>query len=304
MPSNDVRRSMPLVSVLMNCYNGERYLRQAIESVLAQTYGNWEIVFWDNQSTDGSAAIAASCQDGRIKYFYAPRHTFLYEARNEALKKATGQFIAFLDVDDVWLPDKLERQLSEFDDPDIGMVCGNYWVESERNGRRWKAIQERISAGWVLDELLKFYFVGLLTLMVRRSALDSLDYAFDPRFHIIGDLDTVMRLAIHWKLGCVQEPVAVCRLHGGNESAKHRARHADELEVWTREMEQVEAMRSCRNFHFIRSNFAYIKVVALVLDRKRAIAYRLLKELPWGRLKFRICVLLLLPNFIIRRVKN
>ena len=100
-----------LVSIIMNCYNGEKYLREALESVLAQTYQNWELIFWDNQSTDDSADIFKSYSDDKLKYFYAPKHTLLYEAKNSAIQKASGEFYAFLDVDDWWIPEKLEKQL-------------------------------------------------------------------------------------------------------------------------------------------------------------------------------------------------
>lgn len=76
----------PLVSVIMNCYNSETYLKDAI----AQTYENWEIIFWDNQSIDKSPKIVKSYTDKRIKYFYAPEHTLLGEARNKAIEKADG----------------------------------------------------------------------------------------------------------------------------------------------------------------------------------------------------------------------
>ena len=99
----------PLVNVIMNCFNGEKYLREAIDSVKAQTYQNWELIFWDNQSTDDSAKIVQSYNDPRINYFYAPNHTLLYEARNYAVEKSLGQFIAFLDVDDYWDENKLEE---------------------------------------------------------------------------------------------------------------------------------------------------------------------------------------------------
>lgn len=297
-------KQVPLVSVIMNCYNGAKYLRQAIDSVFAQTYTNWEIIFWDNQSTDGSANIVKSYSDPRVKYFYAPKHTLLYEARNYAVIRANGEFFAFLDVDDIWLPGKLEKQTAVFADTEVGFACGNYWVESERKGKRWKAFKRPIPSGWVLNDLLKFYFVGLVTLMVRRTAFDSLDYPFDPRYHIIGDLDLVFRLSVHWKLGCVQEPVAIYRLHDGNESAKHRGRHADELELWSGEMKEVEAIKSCRNSHFIKSHFAYIKAVNFVLQGNKRAAHQLLQELPWGQLKFRLWMSLLLPAFVVRRVKN
>ena len=133
------------VSIIMNCFNGEKYLHSAIESVLKQTFKNWEIIFWDNRS----------------KYHFAPKHTTLHEARNCALKKATGEFIAFLDVDDEWLPNKLEHQIGLFKDPEIGFVCSNYFVQNIRKKKKWKAIKKYIPQGKVLDDLLKYYFVGL-----------------------------------------------------------------------------------------------------------------------------------------------
>lgn len=288
----------------MNCFNGAKYLNAAIDSVLTQSYTNWEIVFWDNQSTDGSADIVQSYPDRRIRYLYAPKHTLLSEARNCALQEARGELLAFLDVDDIWLPSKLELQTALFSDPDVGFACGNYWIENERKGQRQLAHRSALPGGRVLDELLKFYFVGLVTLVVRRAALETLAYPFDPRYHIIGDLDLVVRLSMTWKIASVQEPIAVYRLHGNNESTKHRGRHANELELWSGEMKEIEAIRLSANAHFIRSHFAYIKAMNFIFLGDRMSAYRLLPELPWGQLKLRLCASLLLPGFIFRRVKN
>lgn len=122
----------PLVSILMNCYNGEKYLREAIESVLAQTYHNWELIFWDNQSTDRSAEIFRSYFDKRLKYFFAPNHTLLYEARNCTVEKCSGSYIAFLDVDDYWEESKLEKQMGVFKtDPNVAMVYSNFYFKNE-----------------------------------------------------------------------------------------------------------------------------------------------------------------------------
>ena len=90
----------PLVSVIMNCHNGEKYLEESIQSVISQTYDNWELIFWDNRSEDKSSEIFKKYQDKRFKYFYANKHTSLYEARNLAIQKSTGDFISFLDTDD------------------------------------------------------------------------------------------------------------------------------------------------------------------------------------------------------------
>ena len=86
----------PLVSVIINCFNGEKYLKEAIDSVIKQTYQHWELIFWDNQSTDNSVEIFKSYADDRLKYFYAPTHTLLYEARNYATEESLGRFTALL----------------------------------------------------------------------------------------------------------------------------------------------------------------------------------------------------------------
>ena len=92
-----IKNSQPLISIIMNCYNGERFLKSAIDSVFSQTYSNWEIIFWDNASTDSSAKIANSF-DERIKYFFNDKKTPLGEARVFAVKKASGKYLLFSTV--------------------------------------------------------------------------------------------------------------------------------------------------------------------------------------------------------------
>ena len=99
------------VSIVMNCYNGEVFLNQALESVFNQTYENWELIFWDNNSEDNSKKIINQYFDKRIKYFISEEHTTQYEARKRAVKKCEGDLISFLDVDDYWIPSKLEKQV-------------------------------------------------------------------------------------------------------------------------------------------------------------------------------------------------
>lgn len=144
----------PLVSILMNCYNGEKYLRAALDSVLAQTYRNWELIFWDNRSTDRSADILQSYNEPRLKYFYAPKHTRLYEARNHALAQSQGEYVAFLDVDDWWCIDKLEMQVPLFDDTQVGIVCGNFVFANEITKTRFKRNKATVPMGWVVNDLL------------------------------------------------------------------------------------------------------------------------------------------------------
>ena len=157
----------PLVSVIMNCFNGEEYLSEALDSVLEQTYDNWELVFWDNLSTDRSSNIFHSIDDSRFYYFLAEDHTNLGQARAEAWNKAKGEFVAILDVDDIWLPTKLEKQLKLFRDPSVGMVISDTFFFTEN--RKWKLYGKNIPAsGYVFNNLLADYFVSLETLVLRK----------------------------------------------------------------------------------------------------------------------------------------
>jgi hypothetical protein len=107
-----------------------------------------------------------------------------------------------------------------------------------------------------------------------------------------------------WKVGSIQTPIATYRLHGNNESTKHRGKHADELEVWSGEMKDIGAIKASRNAHFLRSHFAYIKAINFVLLGDKRNAYGLLRQLPWGQLKLRLWASLLLPRFVVRGLKN
>lgn len=294
--------SHPLVSVIINCFNGDAYLRQAIDSVLAQTYGKWEIVFWDNQSTDSSAAIIKSYDDPRITYHYAPVHTFLYDARNRAIAKARGELLAFLDVDDWWLPEKLARQVVLFQDPDVALACSNYRVRNERKRMECVAFNRPQPSGYVLDNLLRNYTVALLTLMLRRSALPTGELPFDPRYHMIGDFDRVVRLAARWKLARVDDPLAVYRIHDSNESVRRAERQIQELVCWQWEM-AITSIGENPNFRWAVARTEYIQGVNAVMGGHREEAWARFAGLPWGILKLRLLAGMVLPRALVKKLK-
>lgn len=206
------------VSVIMNCYNCEKYLQEAIDSVYAQTYRDWEIIFWDNQSTDNSAVIARR-YDGKLKYFLGQYFLPLGAARNEAIKKASGEYIAFLDCDDLWLPEKLEKQLNYLEsNKDIGLIYSDCYYNV--NGK----IIENTSfnnvkpfKGNVFDELLCNYFAPFLTVVIRKTALDKVG-VFDSQYNIVEDYDLLLRIAEYYSFDFLKQPLAVYRIHDGNTS--------------------------------------------------------------------------------------
>ena len=231
MDDGPTMKQAPRVSVLMNCHNGEKYLREAIDSVLAQTYQNWEIVFWDNQSTDRSAEIFKGYDDPRFKYFHAPVHTDLGGGRARAWEHLTGEFIAVLDADDVWLPQKLEKQIQLFDDSEVGIVISDALYFNGRGEKRFYR-GAYPPTGWVFEQLLSGYFVSLVTLVFRRSAAMKLRRAFDQDFSAIADFDLVVRLSRISKLALYPKILGKWRVHAESETWKYPLAFVHEKERW------------------------------------------------------------------------
>jgi glycosyltransferase involved in cell wall biosynthesis len=133
-----------LVSIITPCYNSAEYIAQTIESVLTQTYQNWEMIIVDDCSIDSSVEIISLYQksDYRVKLYQTEACSGSpVEPRNIGIEKASGQYIAFLDSDDVWLSDKLENQIKQFDSKDIGIVYSNYEKMSESGIRKNRFIK-------------------------------------------------------------------------------------------------------------------------------------------------------------------
>lgn len=223
-------KPIPRVSIIMNCRNCEEYLREALTSVYAQTCPDWEIVFYDNLSTDGSAAIAQA-GDERLHYLRGEAPLSLGAARNQALSAARGEFIAFLDCDDIWLPEKLARQLALFAaDPSADFVYGNYHVLKKTAGvwQRKLRLRGKQPEGEVFAAFLRHYPVNLQTVMVRRQALERLEQWFDPELHLSEEYDLFMRLLFTARARYVDEPLACYRVHEKMCSIQQIERYPDE----------------------------------------------------------------------------
>ena len=262
--------AFPVVSVIMNCRNSAEFLREAINSVYAQTFQDWEIIFWDNCSTDQSPQIAqsyigkpvssknvvspvvapskpdasaspqanlsashsaSSLAYERMRYFRAETPTLLGEARNLAIAKSAAPFIAFLDCDDLWLPEKLQKQLELFNNPKVGLVCTDTISFS---GNRDLSRMFELAAphrGMAFAQLLTAGWISMSSAMIRRQALDKLDCWFDPAFNVAEEADLFYRIAYDWELDYVNAPLTRWRVHESNTTFKKYHQFADETRL-------------------------------------------------------------------------
>lgn len=250
----------------MNCYNGARYLHAALESVRAQTFTDWEIVFWDNRSTDESAAIFGSFDDPRFRYFRAPEHTRLGMAKGLAIEQARGEWLAFLDCDDLWLPRKLEQQVAIISEagPELGLVYGRMGmlVEEEAKhtpmGRSAVAANCRVSNkalpdGNIFADLLKENVIQQPAAMVRRSAYWSVG-GIDRDLKHAWDYDLFVKVSRAFRARAVQEIVCTYRIHGSNLSHVQTAvNYKETMAIVSRYLPMREAQVGIRSHE---TNFA------------------------------------------------
>lgn len=164
-----------LVSIITPSYNTAPFLRETIESVLSQTYTNWEMLIVDDCSTDGTDDVVAAFTDPRIRFFRNERNSGAAYSRNRALREAKGRYIAFLDSDDLWTPDKLERQIRFMQENDVVFSYTNY-EEMDEQGRRTGVLwtgPRRIGR----LRMRTFNYMGCLTVMYDRDVVGLIQIA-------------------------------------------------------------------------------------------------------------------------------
>ncbi len=198
----------PLVSVIMNCYNGEEFLQRAIDSICAQTYKNLEIVFWDNASTDRSADIYRSYseKDPRFKYFRSEKNVTLGEARALAVGKCTGEYITFLDTDDEWLSDKTEVQIKAMQEDDY--VLGYSAVYEVYGDDKYRTYDVRWKSGEIFANLLTQFEIQLPTAIIKRDVLIEKGLNFDPFIRASEEYCLFMQLIYDEKVCVIDKPLA------------------------------------------------------------------------------------------------
>lgn len=206
-------------SVIVAVYNGAKTLTQTIESILSQTYDNFELLLIDDGSTDESKnLIEKYLEDERVKYF-KKQNGGVASARNFGIARATGEIIGFCDQDDQWLPQKLEKQIPLFSDPDVGLVYS--WVDIDRHGKRECSTPE--FEGECFEALLNRNFVSCCTAMVRRTVLNQVNGLDESReLHGVDDRHLWLKVARISKLAVAKTPLAIYFIHGENYSLDNK----------------------------------------------------------------------------------
>ena len=224
------QNNYPLISVIVNCYNGETFLRDSIKSILNQSYKNFEIIFWDHQSSDQSASIYKNFKHKRLKYYYAKRHTPLYEARNLAIKRSRGKYIAFLDTDDLWKKNFLKEHIRIIKRFNPYIVYSKYYIKNDNKGIIYLKEKKDLFSGHITQNLLNNYSVGISAVVIKKNIFNK--YKFNNNLNIIGDFDFFIRLSLKYKFFALNKALVFYRFHLENLTYKNSLLYYSEFKQW------------------------------------------------------------------------
>lgn len=214
--------NQPLVSVIMPSYNHEKYISSAIESVLNQTFTDFNLIIIDDASKDGSQSIIKDYQkiDSRIILVIHDENKGIAKTFNEGIEKADGKFIAFIASDDLWVKDKLKKQLNILEEnEDLRVWSEGLIIDAESNptGKtftKYHYALKKKKSGYIFEELLDGNFIFGSSLIFKRENLGNI--RFNETLKYLNDYQFEIDLAKKYKYFFIQEPLAMYRIHGNN----------------------------------------------------------------------------------------
>ena len=214
----------PLISVLMPVYNCDTYVKEAVESILNQTYTHFELIIIDDASTDNTVAVINSIKDDRIKLFVKPENSGLTNSLNYGLTLAKGKYIARMDGDDISVPYRFEKQIEFLEkNLDVGLCAGFYQVIGEDKVRTHSFINhDEIKVG-----MLRGNNIAHPTVMIRSEVLKKHRLNYDPENEPAEDFDLWSRMVFITKLANLPEVLLQYRIHAEQTSSVRRQRQID-----------------------------------------------------------------------------
>lgn len=297
---------MARVSILMNCYNCSKYLKEAIDSIYNQTFQDWEIIFIDNCSNDLSAQIAKS-YDSRLKYYKTDLNTNLGLARNFGLKYCDSEYLAFLDTDDIWLPTKLSQQVMVLDSNKEFKMCYSAVQYINEQGNEIGTMIPKAVNGNVFSQQLNRYEINMQSVMIR----NDIEISFNESMEYSPDFDLFMKLCSQYDTYVFKEVLVKYRKLSNSLSSNKINRW------WIETKETLDDIFSkdisLKDKYKIESEMAYAKVVYykaryFVSINRMMEARKLLSNIKFIDFKFFVLyIILFFPKNVwdfIHNVKN
>jgi len=288
---------MAKVSILMNGYNSEKYLKEAIDSIYAQIFEDWEIIFIDNCSTDCTKRIVDGYDD-KIKYYKTEKNIPLGAARNYGLQFCQGEYLAFLDTDDIWLKNKLLQQIELMDANKDFYLCYGGVLYIDENSKQIGSMLPQAISGDVFKQQLKRYEINMQSVLLRNNS----SIRFNKQLRHSPDFDLFMSICVKSKVCVIKDYIVMYRKLNNSLTSKN-------IDVWWSEMKYTLDRIFEENLNFKENyskeyNLAYAKVAYykaryLINENKKIMAINELSKYKFTNYKYFILyIILLFPTFM------
>lgn len=285
---------MTKISIIVNCHNGEKYLEKCILSILNQKYKNFEIIFFDNLSSDNSKKILDQFKDDRIKYFYSEIKLSLYRARNDAIKKSSGTLIAFLDVDDWWDENYLLSKEKFFNSKQYDYFYSNVLRFYEKKNKFVKYNQKKLPNGKIYDYLAKDYFIIISGLIIKKEILEKENY-FNSTYNIIGDFDLLLRISKYANAKSFDEPLIYYRVHENNFLKRNNKMYFDEYKDWFQSQKNSGNKLFLKNIKYFQSRLDKLEIIYLLYQKRNLKLLIQIMKFPHLSLRIKFILAYFLP---------
>ena len=242
----------PIVSVIIPTYNRAHLIGRAIKSVLNQTYQDFEIIVVDDGSTDNTGEIIRGFKDKRVKYIKKYKENKGSSvARNIGIKVARGKYIALLDSDDEWLPEKLDKQIKvlQSESPEVGVVYSNLLYIDE-NGKNMSKFRNPKKEGYIYEDLLGKNYVGTdSTLLIRKECFNRVGL-FDDLLNTQQDWDMWIRIAKYYRFALIKVPLVKYRLHSNQISRNLELKIITANRILVKYKDELKKRRGVHSKHY------------------------------------------------------
>ena len=273
-----------LVSIIIATYNHAKFIEQTIDSVLSQSYYNFELIIVDDGSTDNTNQVVGKYEDSRIKYILIDHSGRPATPRNEGISISKGKYIAFLDSDDLWMPDFLEKSLQYFNiDKNIGVVTSKLYFINSNSDITYNTFHDSIADNEIFgfDKLFFQNVVNLSAAIVRRECLEKTgNFNESNKFRGVEDYHLWLRISSEYKIYFLSQVLGYYRKHEEGISTNINQQLANKYNT---------LIDISKNFpHLIkpinRSAYKQIKTIQIRLLKNYIKKYYLIKALKWGLL--------------------
>lgn len=237
--------NQPLVSIIMPCYNMERFIAYTIESVQRQTYPHWELLIVDDASTDGTVDIIQTycAQDDKIQLTVKPKHCGIADSRNQCIKMAKGRYLAFLDSDDMWYPEKLDFQIRFMMERNIGFSYSSYDCIDETGNPLHKTVNA--AGNLTYETYMKNTIIGCSTVMLDKTIVGEVVV---PNFRTSEDTATWLNILKKGFLAyAIEQPLTSYRIRRKSASSNKLKASTDLWRVY-RQQEKLSLVKAVRCF--------------------------------------------------------